>query len=57
MLVCVALIYSFSEEKNVPHERDCVFKVSGVATPIEELDPKPFPAALRPFALIPWTEL
>ena len=54
--MCVALIYSFSEEKNVPHERDCVFKVSGVATQ-EEPDPKPFPAALRPFALIPWTEL
>ena len=62
-----ALVYSFSEHSNVPSDeveidpnepdlRDCVFRVRSSAAPGAD-EQKPFPEALRPFSVVPWTEL
>lgn len=56
-----ALVYSFSTDQheadpNAPDERDRVFCVRSSSAPGED-DQMMFPDALRPFSVVPWTEL
>ena len=51
-----ALVYSFSEIPTLAHMKDCVFAVCLDGQKAAEPQP-PFPEALRPFSLIPTTEL
>lgn len=55
-----ALVYSFGEDANCEDERNCVFPVAtsrGRAGALAHAEATSFPQSLKPFAVIPTTEL